>query len=204
MEFDRLEVYAAIDFIQAVIPKDTKTGKNCLFVRVEGDNIILTGGGEYASKKVRLVAQNTTTGKGKIPERFMIPKADLLAFREVMKEHKADNKRFQKDDPNKNLVEITGTELVSHDSVHKFQQPSFQFKDLEPLFEVKRAPVTEIPFKRKEVIAIFHGFKDSKNVKTTFCGDTGPIHFQEGDFEAILIPPVEKEEEGKQTTIDDE
>lgn len=197
MNFDRLEVQAMIEFLSHVMPKDAKTGKNCVFVRVEGDKMIFTAGGAFSSKKAVLtaVSQMTTHEEKKLPEKFMIPRADIIAFKEMMKEHKADCKRLAKNDPEKMIVTITGDEMISHDGKVTFQQPSHQFKELEPLFQIKRDPVSNIPAMTKELKSVIEGFRGSKKVNITLTGDNGPIHFEQEDFEAILLPPVEKKKE---------
>ena len=65
MILERLQVLDMIKFIKPVIPSDTGTGKNCLFARVENDNLICTGGNEFSNKKVVLVALNTTEQSAK-------------------------------------------------------------------------------------------------------------------------------------------
>lgn len=201
MDFDRVELYSALNFMVSVIPKDAKNGKNCLFVRVEDGKLILTAGGEFTNKKAVIVSQNTTTGTG-LPEKFMIPRADLFAFQEMMKEHKAVCKNMDKN-PDNHVVSITDSELKSHDAVITYNQPKHLFKDLEPLFQIKMDHVSSMPIMKKEMTAILTGFKDSARIDVTYSGDGKAVHFEQGDFEAILIPPIEKEDKDQQKTIDD-
>jgi len=59
MILDRLETLAAISFIEPAIPKGSETGKNCLFIRVDEDKLIFTGGAQFVTKKVIMVRPNT-------------------------------------------------------------------------------------------------------------------------------------------------
>lgn len=211
MILDRLEALAAISFIEPAIPKGSETGKNCLFVRVDEDKLILTGGGQFVTKKVILIRPNTVeesarAGNGKkLPKTFMIPRADLFAFKEMMKEHKADCKKLAKNDPSYLFVEMDDTELISHDGKIVYEQPKYEFKELESVFQIIKDSVSEIPVISADVIAAVTGFKKSKPVEITFTGHRNPIHFQQGDYEALVIPPVEKEEPegGEQMKIDE-
>jgi len=200
MILDRLETLFAISFIEPAIPKGSDTGKNCLFVRVDNDKLIFTGGGHFVTKKVVMVRPNTIEEaarpgkKDKPPETFMIPRADLFAFKEMMKEHKADCKKLAKNDSSYLFVEIDDKELISHDGKIVYEQPKFEFKDLESAFQIKKKAVSEIPVISADILSAVTGFKKSKQVEITFTGHKNPIHFQQGDYEAVLIPPVEKEE----------
>ncbi len=205
MILDRLETLAAISFIEPAIPKDSDTGKNCLFVRVDEDKLIFTGGGSFVTKKVVMVRPNTveesarTVKKKKTPETFMIPRADLFAFKEMMKEHKADCKKLAKNDPSYLFVEMDNTELISHDGKIVYQQPKYEFKDLDYIFDdVTMDSVSEIPVISGDILAAVTGFKKLKQVEVMFTGDRNPIYFQQGDYEAVLIPPIEKEEDSNE------
>lgn len=214
MILDRLAVLAAILFIEPAIPKGAETGKNCLFVRVEGDKLIFTGGAQFVTKKVIMVRPNTLeesviSGNSKsLPKTFMIPRADLFAFKEMMKEHKADCKKLAKNDPSYLFVEMTDSELISYDGKIVYEQPKFEFKDLESIFNITKEPVSEIPMISADVISAMAGFGKSNPVEVTFTGPQSPIHFQQGDYEAIVLPPVEVEDDKEQdhgedqTTID--
>lgn len=201
MILDRLETLAAISFIEPAIPKDSDTGKNCLFVRVDEDKLIFTGGGSFVTKKVVMVRPNTVEEsarpgkKTEPPKTFMIPRADLFAFKEMMKEHKADCKKLAKNDPSYLFVEMDDTELISHDGKIVYEQPKYEFKDLESAFQITREAVSEIPVISADILAAVTGFRKSKSIDITFTGHMNPIHFQQDDYEAVVIPPVEKEDE---------
>jgi len=211
MILDRLETLSAISFIEPAIPKGSETGKNCLFVRVDGDKLIFTGGGQFVTKKVVMVRPNTveesarTGKKNKPPKTFMIPRADLFAFKEMMKEHKADCKKLAKNDSSYLFVEMDETELISYDGKIVYEQPKFEFKDLEFAFQIAKDSVSEIPVISADVISAMTGFGKSKPVEITFTGEGNPIHFQQGDYEAVVLPPVEtiEEKDGEQLEIDD-
>ncbi len=204
MILDRLETLAAISFIEPAIPKDSDTGKNCLFVRVDEDKLIFTGGGSFVTKKVVMVRPNTIEESARPKKKktasktFMIPRADLFAFKEMMKEHKTDCKKLAKNDPSYLFVEMDDTELISHDGKIVYQQPKYEFKELEFCFQITKDSVSEIPVISGDILAAVTGFKKSKPVEITFTGDRNPIHFQQGDYEAVLIPPVEKEEDSNE------
>lgn len=199
MNLDRLEVLGMIGFIKHVIPDSEETGKNCLFIRIEGDKVICTGGGEHAAKKVVLIRhQDMEEGsKKKVPENFMIPKGTLEAFETLLLKHKKKCKKLAKNDPSHLYIDITNDELESHGVVLKYPQPEYQFKDLEPLFENNKAPVEKLFLYSGDVSNVMAGFKKSKQVETIFSGeDCGPIHFiqKDTDYQAILIPPPEEDE----------
>lgn len=204
MLIDRQEILGVIEFIAAVIPDTDETGKNCLFVRVEDDRFIFTGGSEFTAKKVVLLRANTTEEAAKelkkkaLPKTFMIPKGTLQAFETMMKKHKAKAKKMAKNDQSYLYVDIDDKELESFGNVVTYPQPSYQFKNLEPLFEKKREPVGELPINRSDLDDIMRGFSKSKQITTTFSGDGGIIHFHQKStgYEAILIPPFEDDEGG--------
>ena len=214
MFLDRLEMLSVITFLEKAIPKGSETGKNCVFIRVDEGKLIFTAGGQFVTKKAVLIRPNTVEesvkdGKLKpLPDTFMVPKADILAFKKMMEEHKEICKKLAKNDPSYLFVEIFGDELVSHDGRIMYEQPKFEFKDLESVFEITKEPVSEIPIISADLIAATTGFSKRDPVEITFTGLRNPIHFQQGDYEAIILPPVEKEKEKEvergedQTTID--
>lgn len=210
MSFDRLETLAVIDFIKGVIPNKSETGKNCLFVRVDEGKLILTGGGEYVTKRAPLiqsVANEDFTRKiGRIPDQFMIPLSELLAFREMLMGHKEVCKKLQKTDPNAHLIEITGDKMISHDGEISFKQPGHAFKDLETQFQIIKKSISETKIISADMSDAMTGFKKSKPVEVTFTGPENPIYFQQGDFEAIMLPykETESEEKNDQTSFGDD
>lgn len=206
MILDRLETLSAINFIKDAIPEKSESGRNCLFLRVDEDKLVLTGGGEFLVKKAILIRPNTIEeaarkGKEKTPKTFMIPRGDLFAFAEMMKQHKSECKKMAKNDPSYLFVEIDDTELISYNGKVVYEQPKFEFKDLEFRFAINKDSVSEIPVMSSDMSTAMAGFKKSKPVQVTFTGDMQPIHFQQGDFEALLVPPVEKEGENDQLEI---
>jgi hypothetical protein len=210
MILDRLEVFDMIKFIEPVIPSDTGSGKNCLFIRVEDGKLICTGGNEYTNKKVVLVNTGAIEQSGKakkkdgLPDTFMIPRPELLAFKAIMDEHKAYCKKMAKNDPSYLHVEITDSELISHDGCIPYSQPSHEFKDLESLFQIKMGNIKNLKVMSADLAAALKGFKKSKDIEITFSGDQKPVHFLQGDYEAIMLPPVEKEtDDNEQTEIDE-
>lgn len=212
MTLDRFVILSAIDFIAPAIPKGSETGKNCLFIRVDGDKMILTGGGLFVTKKVVIQAENTiqafkdSGNKNAGSKTFMVPRADVFAFKKMMEEHKADCKKLAKNDPSYLHIEVGDLELLSHDAKIVYDQPKYEFKDLESVFQIVKGSVSEIPLISSDVISAMTGFKKSDPVEVTFTGPKSLIHFQQGDYEATVLPPVEKEEEkpgGEQTTTDE-
>lgn len=215
MILDRLETLSALEFIIPAIPNKAETGKNCLFIRVDEGKLILTGGGEFVIKKDILIRPNTTTeaagqegNKTALPETFMIPRADIMAFREMMKEHKSDCKKLAKNDPSYLFIEINKIgdngemELISHEGKITCQQPRYEFKDLETNFYIAKEPITEIPMITADITAAMTGFQKSKPVEITFTGYKKPVHFQQGDREAIVLPPIEKNNDGDDEQIE--
>ena len=74
-------------------------------------------------------------------------------------------------------------------------------QDLVSLFHTKSYSdgLTKIDAMIKDLLGA--GEADSE---ITFTGDRNPIHFQQGDYEALVIPPVEKEEDGNEQLNTDE
>lgn len=200
MNLDRLEVLNAINFIKAVIPESEDTGKNCLFVRCEEDRVILTGGSEYAAKKVVLVRhmdmEEAAKTKKLPPKTFMIPKAAAESFLTLLNKHKKKCKKLAKTDPSHLYIDITHENLSSHNTILRYQQPVYQFKDMEQLFTKKQSPVTGMFSYSGDLESVSKGFDKSKQVVITFSGDGEPVHFHQPatGYEAIYIPPPEEEE----------
>lgn len=211
MILERLEVFDMIKFIEPVITSETETGKNCLFIRVEDGKLICIAGNEYAIKKDVLIGVNAIEASGKakkkgaLPETFMIPRPELLAFKAMMDEHKAHCKKMSKNDPSYLHVEITDNELISHDGCITYSQPSHEFKNLEPFFQIKKDNITDLKVRSGDLAAALKGFNKSEDIEITFSGDQQPVHFLQGDYEAVMLPPVEKpESDDEQTTFDEE
>jgi hypothetical protein len=211
MILDRLLVADMIKFIEPVIPSQTGTGKNCLFIRVEDGNLICCGGNEFANKKVVLIGENAieqsgnAKKKGALPSQFMIPRPELLAFKAMMDEHKAYCKKMAKNDPSYLHVEITDNELISHDGCIPYAQPKHEFKNLEVFFQIKREVITQLNAMAGDFSACLTGFKKSKEIEITFSGPQQPVHFLQGDYEAVMLPPTESvNDPGEQIEIETE
>lgn len=198
MFFNRMDVLAAINFIETSISKDEEGGKNCLFVRVSGDKLILTGGNEYVVKKAILISENTIdsgTIIGRMPETFMIPRPDLIAFRQMMKEHKAVCKKLSKSDPSYLFVEINSTQMKSHDGEILYQQPSYQFKDLEALFQISKRSVSEFTVVSADIVSGLSGFNKSSHVSMFYSANPELFLFEQEYLASIVIAPVEISDE---------
>lgn len=205
-EFDRLEILRLIDFFKPVIPKKNDSKRSCLFVRVDGDKLVFTAGGLFVIKKYVLESANTTAEKGETPKKFMIPRAALLSFGKMVEEHKTHCTKMAKKDPSYLLVTIGDKELVSLKENIDFEQPEFEFDDgIESDFQITKGAISKIPIVPNDLAAAMAGFAKTKPVVTTFTGPMGPIHFHQDNYEAIVIPPIEKVEEpdgNKQTSTD--
>lgn len=201
MIFERLEVDSMLKFIEPVIPSQTDSGKNCLFIRVEDGKFICTAGNEFVTKKVVLMSINAIEHSGKakkkggLPKTFMIPRPELLAFKTIMDEHKAYCKKMAKNDPSYMHVEITDNELISHDGCIPYTQPIHEYKDLEGLFQIKKDSISEINVMSAELATALKGFKKSQNIEITYSGYQKPVHFLQGDYESIMLPPIEKKDD---------
>lgn len=199
MNLDRLEVLAMISFLKHVIPESEDTGKNCLFARCEEDRVIFTGGSEYAAKKVVLVRhmdmEDAAGTKKKPPKTFMIPKATIESFATLLKKHAKKCKKLAKSDPSHLYIDITHENLTSHNTILRYQQPSYQFKDMEQLFTKKQSAISNMFLLPGDIEAVVKGFNKSKQVEQTFSGDGEPVHFLQpsNEYEAIYIPPPEEE-----------
>ena len=196
---DRLDILSAISFIKPAIPKKSETGMNCLFVRVDEGKITLIGGNQFVVKQVVLARPIMTTDEnpGKevvLPKTFMIPRADIMAFKEMMEEHKVECKMLSKNDPSYLFVDIDEGKLTSLDADITYPQPKYEFKDLDPIFQITRGTVSDIPVMSGDISSAVFGFKKSEKIDITFTGEQGPILFEQEDYKAILIPPVEVDE----------
>lgn len=205
-EVDRLEILRIIEFFKAVIPSKDESKRNCLFVRVDGDKVIFTGGGNFVIKKYDFEIANTTTKDKKNQSNFMIPRAALVSFEAMVKEHKAHCVKKAKTEESYLIVTIGDKKLVSLTEEVDFKQPIFDFDSkIETDFQITKGAVSEIPMIPADLTAAMTGFGRTQPVETTFTGAMGPIHFQQDRYEAIMKPPIEKAEEtdgGEQTSTD--
>ena len=55
-----------------------------------------------------------------------------------------------------------------------------------------------------DAISDMAGFSKSSPVEVTFSGTKNPIHFQQEDYEAIVLPPIETEEGKKDLNLGDD
>lgn len=205
-EFDRLEVLRLINFFKPVIPKKNDSKRSCLFVRVDEGKLVFTGGGQFVIKKYVLESANTTAEKGEIQKKFMIPRAALVSFGKMVEEHKAHCTKMAKTDESYLLVTIGDKELVSLKEKIDFEQPTFDFNDdIESDFQITKGSVSEIPMIPTDLASAMAGFGKIQPVEITFTGSMKPVHFKQGDYEAIVTPPIEKAEEpagGEQISTD--
>lgn len=200
MFVERLLMSDVISFLAPAIQSGSETG--CLYVRVGEGGLIFISGGQFVIKKAILKkAAEDQKNKKPLPETFMIPEADLLAFKKMMDEHKSECKKLPETDPNFLFVEVSNIALTSNGSSVFYEQPKHEFKDLETHFQITKEHISEIPIMSADVIDVMKGFQKSDSIKLTFTGNDNPIHFQQEEhgLEAILVPPVE----AVQTTIDD-
>lgn len=213
---DRQEFGQMLTFMLAVIPTEDKTGKNCLFVKVENGVYHFTAGGEHCMKRVPLSSQTTTDKEGE-PTLFMIPRGALKAFSEIMKDHKSKCKKLEKGHENRLFIMINRNKLESINEHVHFEQPEFQYKDLQPFFEQKQSPKGVVDFfiNSGEIEDIMTGFSKTKQVSTTHCtmnkdgNDVNLLHFKQKrsdgvGYEAVFICPseeLEEEDENVQTEI---
>ncbi len=210
MIFERLEVDSMLKFIEPVIPSQTDSGKNCLFIRVEDGKFICTAGNEFVTKKVILVSINAIEQSGKakkkggLPKTFMISRPELLAFKAMMDEHKAYCKKMAKNDPSYMHVEITDNELISHDGCVPYTQPVHEYKDLEGLFHIKKGPRSDMNVRSEDYSSALKGFNKSENIEIKFSDDQKRIHFQQDDYESLMLLPVEKEDDDNEQLNTDE
>lgn len=202
MILDRKEVADAISFIKHVIPESDETGKNCLFVRFEKDKAIFTGGGEFTAKRVILVRPISTEEAAKEQSRpvtgqsFMIPKGTLISFETLLSKHKSKCKKLAKNDQSYLYIDLDEVELESFGVSLHYKQPSFQFKDFEPLFQHKMESTSSVHVSYADIDDVMKGFQKSKQVKITMAGEKGPMLFyqESNGYEAILIPSDPEEQ----------
>ena len=93
------------------------------------------------------------------------------------------------------FVRVDEGKLTSLDADIIYHQPKFGFKDLEPIFDITKAEVSDIPVMSGDISSAVFGFKKSEKIDITFTGPQSPILFEQEDYKAILMPPVEAEEE---------
>ena len=65
---------------------------------------------------------------------------------------------------------------------------------MEPVFNIEKDMVLDIPVMPGDISSAVHGFNKSEKIEVTFTGEQGPILFEQEDYKAILIPPVAVEE----------
>lgn len=205
MILDRQEVLRAIAFIAPVIPEGNESGMDCLFIRAESDKLILTGGGQFAAKKVVLVRPISTEEAAKdqkkatTPETFMILKGSLMSFETLLKKHKKKCKKLAKNDASYLYIDLDNQELESFGVSIHYKQPSYQFKDLEPRFQVKQEATTESIIMSGDMANMMKGFLKSSQVKAVYCAKDKAklIHFSQKstEYEAVFICPPEDDDD---------
>jgi hypothetical protein len=194
-------------FMLATMPTEEKTGQNCLFVKIEGENFIFTASSPYVIKRKTIVSQpvisKESEKKKEISETFMIPIGDVKGFSEALKSHKSICKKLQEEEEDKNFIEISDKYLSSFGSHYDFEQPKFQFKELQHFFEYETDSTASSLIKSKEIKNLLTGFSDGKQVEMTYYS-TGSgedeekyIHFNQKatGLEAVFICPKEEIEE---------
>ena len=214
---NRQEFGQMLSFMLAVIPTEDKTGKNCLFVKIENGVYCFTAGGDQCMKRVFLSSQTTVDKEGENTS-FMIPLGALKAFSEIMKDHKSKCKKLEKGHENRLFIFIGDDKLESFKEYVYFEQPDIQYKNLNPFFETKQnsSGVCDFKLMSGETTAIMTGFSKTKEVESTHCTmlldekEVGLIHFKQVrdddvEYEAVMLPPAEKpKEDGEQTQFGDD
>jgi hypothetical protein len=211
---NRQEFSQMLSFMLAVIPTEDKTGKNCLFVKIENGVYWFTAGSDNYMKRVPLSSQSTIEKEG-MTTSFMIPRAALKAFSEIMKDHKSKCKKLTKENEARLFIFIGDDKLESIKEHVHFEQPDIQYKNLHPFFEQKQNPngVCDFNLMPGEVTAIMTGFSTTKEVQSTHCTmnldekEVHLIHFKQNrgddiEYEAVMLPPAEKpKEDGEQLQV---
>jgi len=206
MILDRQEFASMVAFMLPVIPKEEKTGRNCLFVKIEDGKYIFTGGGIHCVKRATIIAQETTVEaaegrnkRKKLPESFMIPRGSLKGFAELLNDHKSICKKLAKNDEGYLYIEIDDEELESIGEYVHFKQPKFQYKDLQPFFEQKREGAHASILMSGEIEKAMAGFSKTNQVTADYCvmetsgNKANLIHFKQEStgYESVFICPPE-------------
>jgi len=196
-----------------VIPTEEKTGRNCLFVKIDNGKYIFTAGGQHCVKKVVLFAQTTVDEAAgcrkkekKLPNNFMIPRGSLKAFGEMLKDHKSICKKLGKDDLTHLYIEIDDEEMESIGEYVHFKQPKFQYKDLQHFFQQKTKTVTGSVIMSGEIESAMTGFSKTKQVESFYYTmdnadqSVNLIHFKQEstEYEAVFICPSKEVEKKKE------
>jgi hypothetical protein len=211
---NRQEFSQMLSFMLAVIPTEDKTGKNCLFVKIENGVYWFTAGGDQCMKRVPLPSQTTIDKEGESTS-FMIPLGALKAFSEIMKDHKSKCKKLEKGHENRLFIFISEDKLESFKEYVYFEQPDIQYKNLNPFFEQKQVSIGVCDFvlMSGETTAIMTGFSKTKEIESTHCTmnldekEVHLIHFKQNrgddiEYEAVMLPPAEKpKEDGEQLEV---
>jgi hypothetical protein len=192
MNIDRLDFEAMITFMDPVISNDRG-----LSVRVENDSVICTAGNANLAKKAVLTKhseiEELTGSKELPPQEFMITNSALLCFKKLMGEHKSLCKKLAKGDPSYLYIDISDKKLWSNKEYVIYEQPSGRFENLEPLFEQEKEPIDGLFLYPSEISSIMTGFEKSKQIKTSFCGETVHFYQESSKYEAFFVPSDEEE-----------
>jgi len=163
-------------------------------------------------KRVILLGQTEMTElagcrkkKRKLPDSFMIPRGQLKAFAETLKDHKSICKKLAKDDETHLFIEIDAEEMESIGEYVHFKQPDFQFKEINHFFEQNQRAVAESLIMSGDIENIMTGFSKSNPVEASYRTinidkeSVSLIHFKQEstEYEAVFICPSEKIEEKK-------
>lgn len=210
ISLDRKEFRKALKFLIPAIAESAKAlALNCLLVHVKSDEVVLSSGNGYVTKKapiprpadqITIDAEDEKKRKEKEPEFFMIPLSNLLAFQTLVKEHSEKAKALAKTDPGHLYIEIGHQRLESFGDEVTYNQPVFNRKDFEAEFEFNGQTTNGLvtaTWNSKDLDACNKGFSGSSPVKMTYCGDDFPLHFQQEktDFEALLVQRREDSED---------
>jgi hypothetical protein len=112
---------------------------------------------------------DATEKKEELPETFMIPRGDLKAFNEILKDHKSICKKLQKGDETRLYVEIDHKKMSSVGSIVDYRQPEFQFKELKHYFEQSKETTTESFIMPGEISDLMTGFSKTEQVVSSYC-----------------------------------
>ncbi len=212
MILPRKEFASMITFMLPVIPTEAKTGRNCLFVKIDEGKCIFTAGSEHVMKRVIMLGQTEMTElagcrkkKRKTPDSFMIQRGAVKAFAETLKDHKAICKKLAKNDETHLFIEVDDEEMESIGEYVHFKQPGFQFKEYSSFFEQNQESVSESLIMSGDIENVMTGFSKSNPVEASYRTmnidkkTAKLIHFKQEstEYEAVFICPSEEIKEQK-------
>jgi hypothetical protein len=200
MKLDRSEFIKAAEFIKhAILISDEPDKLNFVHVEIIGERCQLTAANGHCGKRVtlfrpaQLSIEETETPDP--DQEYMIDRPTLLGYVELCKKHRTEFEHKAKRDHTLRYIDIGAQALETHKDVLNYQQPTFEYPELDAYFVGSGTEVSEMKIDPELAIKALKEFPGT--VSVSFSGAGGPIVMgsREGEYQAFFLPikPVGEE-----------